>query len=280
MLKKAIDTIKKNPKILLGFAVLVIAGLLLAFPFYRSIVLTILGDYSRIDEVPDFREVVRTVAIVSPFVYMILGVFVLPPLYSYVYEAITGEKKIVWSKKSFFKYSWRIVARTVMAFFTLFAAFIVLFLFFVVPNLGFILYTAALSAWCVFWVISLTSVAVEDRFIDSLPNTFFVGRRYYFKMYLVSFVTMLPAIVLSTWFMIYFHSVGMDIAYAVPAINGNPILIVTVFLLLTLSLSIYYVFAQAFIFTYSMHCYLAEREKMNEEDRLKEQNQDKDEQKD
>ncbi len=82
-------------------------------------------------------------------------------------------------------------------------------------------------------------------------------------------ITMTPAIACSAWFMIYFHSVGMDIAYAVPTVSMDPVLIVVIFLSIALALSIYYVFAQAFLYTYSMHYYIDERAKLDEEEKLK-----------
>lgn len=270
MWKKTIDTIRKNPIMLLGFAIPVIISLGLVFPIYRSIVLTILGDYSRIDDVPNFREVVRTFAIASPFAYILMGVFVLPPLYGYVYKAVTGTEKKIWSKQGFIKYSWRVVVKSFLGFFTLFAAFILLFLLFAVPSLGFAVYTIAFSAWGVFWIISLTSAIVEDRFIDSFPNTFFVGHRYYYKMYFTSSIIMLPAILLSGWFMVYFHGVGLDISQAVPTLDILPNWIIAIFIAIVVFLSIYYVFAQAFLYTYSMHHYIVERGKLDEEDRQKE----------
>lgn len=269
MWKKTINTLKKNPRILLGFIIPVVINLILTFPIYRSIVLTLLGDYARIDDAPNFQEVVRAYAISSPFAYILLGVFVMPPIYRYVYQAVTGKEIKVWSKEGFFKYSWRVVVKSFLGFFTLFAIFVLLFLLFAVPSLGFAMYTIAFSAWSVFWVISLTSVIVEDKFVDSLPNTFFVGRRYYFRLYFTSMITMTPAIAFSAWFMIYFHSVGMDIAYAVPDINMNPTLLAVIFLTIAALLSIYYVFAQAFLYTYSMHCYIEESVKLDEEERKK-----------
>ncbi|MBN2878622.1 MAG: hypothetical protein JXN65_03235 [Clostridia bacterium] len=269
MWKKTIKTIKDNPKMLWGFIVPVLAGLVLTFPIYRSIILTLLGDYSRIDDVPNFRELVRGFAIAAPIVYILMGVLVLPPLYGYVYKAVTGKEKKIWTKDGLLKYSWRVVVKSFMNFITLFAVFIVFFLFFAVPGLGFAMYTIAFSAWCVFWVISLTSAIVEDRFIDSLPNTFFVGGRYYLKMYFTSTIVMTPAIIFSALFLLYFHGVGMDIAYAVPTLDTNPKIIVLIFLTIAGFLSVYYVFAQSFLFTYSMHYYITEREKLDEEDRLK-----------
>ena len=269
MWKKTIKTIRDNPKMLWGFIVPVLAGLVLTFPIYRSIVLTLLGDYSRIDDVPNFREVVRSFAIAAPIVYILMGVLVLPPLYGYVYKAVTGNEKKIWSKDGLLKYSWRVVVKSFLNFLTLFSIFIVLFLFFAVPGLGFALYTIAFSAWGVFWIISLTSAIVEDRFIDSFPNTFFVGGRYYLKMYLTSTLVMTPAILFSAWFLIYFHGVGMDIAYAVPTLNMDPKIIILIFLSIAGFLSVYYVFAQCFLFTYSMHYDIVEREKLDEEDRLK-----------
>ena len=270
MWKTTRQTIKKNPKMLLGFIIPVVLGLGFAFPIYRAIILTLLGDYSRIDDVPNFQQVIRYFAIASPIIYILMGVLVMPPLYSYVYEAVTGEKKNVWTKEGFLKYSWRVVVKSFLAFFILFGVFIVLFLFFVVPSLGFALYTFGFTLWLVFWIISLTSVIAEEKFVDSLPNTFYVGKRYYFKLYITSTLTMIPAILFSTIFMIYFHSVGMNIADAVPALNINPVAALIIFIAIALGLSVYYVFAQAFIFTYSMHYYIQEREKMIEEDRLKE----------
>jgi len=266
MWKKTINTIKKNPRMLWGFIIPVIVGLALVFPVYKSIVLTLLGDYSRIDDVPNFREVVRSYAIASPFIYMLMGVFVLPPLYAYIYKACTGKVKKMWTRENFVKYSWRVVVKSILGFITLFALFIVLFLFFAVPSLGFTIYTFAFSAWGVFWIISLTSVTVEDRFIDSLPNTFFIGVRYYFKMYATSALVMMPAILVSTVIMVYLHNVGMNIAYAVPTINMEPKLLAVLFILFITVLSIYYVFAQSFLFTYSMHHYINEKEKLEKED--------------
>ncbi|MEX1378237.1 MAG: hypothetical protein AB1Z23_12305 [Eubacteriales bacterium] len=269
MWKKTIETIKQYPKMLWGFTIPVIIGLATVFPVYQSIILTLLGDYSRIDDVPNFREVIRTYAFASPFAYILMAIFVLPPLYGYVYKAVTGNEKITWSQGRFFSYSWRILLKSLFAFLTLFAVFIALFLFFAVPNLGFALYLVAFSAWAVFWIISLTSVIAEDRFIDSLPNTFFVGSRYYLKMYFTSTVVMTPAIIVSAIFMIYFHNVGWDIAYAVPTIDLPPRLLALIFIFLISCLSVYYVFAQAFLFTYSMRYYLQEREKLDEEERQK-----------
>jgi len=274
MWKKTIKTLRENPRILLGFIIPVVINLGLSFPVYRSVVLTLLGDYSRIDDVPNFQEIVRAYAISSPFAYILLGVFVMPPIYRYVYKAVTGKEIKVWSKDGFLKYSWRVVVKSFLGFFILFAVFIVFFLFFVVPSLGFAMYTIAFSAWSVFWIISLTSAIVEDKFVDSLPNTFFVGRRYYFKLYFTSMITMTPAIACSAWFMIYFHGVGLDIAYAVPQISMNPILIVVIFLAIALLLSVYYVFAQAFLYTYSMHHYIEESVKLDEEEKLKIEHED------
>ena len=107
MWKKTIKTIRDNPKMLWGFIVPVLAGLVLTFPIYRSIILTLLGDYSRIDDVPNFREVVRSFAIAAPIIYILMGVLVLPPLYGYVYKAVTGNEKKIWSKDGLLKYSWR-----------------------------------------------------------------------------------------------------------------------------------------------------------------------------
>jgi len=277
MWKKTIKTIREHPRIILGFIIPVVINLGLTFPVYRSVVLTLLGDYSRIDDVPNFQEVVRAYAISSPFAYILLGVLVMPPIYRYVYQAVTGKEIKVWSKEGFFKYSWRVVVKSLLGFLSLFSIFILLFLLFAVPSLGFAVYTLAFSAWSVFWIISLTSVIVEDRFVDSLPNTFFVGRRYYFKLYFTSMITMTPAIAFSAWFMIYFHSVGLDIAYAVPDIGMNPILIVIIFLTLALLLSIYYVFIQAFLYTYSMHYYIQESAKLDEEEKAKAELEDSDE---
>ena len=270
MWKKTIETIKKNPKMLWGFTIPVIINLILVFPVYRAFILTILGKYSRIDSIPAFSETIKNYAIALPIVYILMGIFVLPSLYGFVYEAVTGIKRHIKTKEWLFKYSWRVVVKSFMGLFVLFSAFILLFLFFVFPNVGMVLYTVAFSAWGVFWIISLTSVTAEDRFIDSLPNTFYIGAKYYIKMYFTTVVVMLPAIVLSAFYLIHLHRVGLDIAYAVPSFSIAPKIIAVAFILLVVILSIYYVYANAFLFTYSMNYYILEKAKMELEEKEKE----------
>ena len=274
MWKKTIETIKRYPKMLWGFTVPVVINLMLLFPIYRSIVLTILGSYSRIDDVPNFAETVRSYVFALPIAYILMGVFVLPALYGGVYTAVTGIKRDMRTKEWFFKYSWRVVVKGFFGLFVLFSVFVLFFLFFVFPNVGFTLYTVGFSAWGVFWMISLTSVIAEDKFIDSFPNTFFVGGRYYLKMYFTTVTVMLPAIVLSTLYMIHLHKVGLDIAYAVPQFNIAPEIIAAVFILIVVLLSIYYVYANAFLFTYSMQNYIKEKDKLEMEEKEKENNAD------
>ena len=269
MWRNTVEIIRKNPKMLIGFTIPVIVGLVSVFPLYRSIVLTLLGQYSRIDEMPNFLELVRSFAIGAPFVYLLMGVFVLPPLYGYVYTAVTGEQRVAPTKEDFIKYSWRVVLKSFLALLMLLVVSVVLFLFLAVPYLGFALYMIAFSMWSVFWVISLTSVIAEDRFIDSMPNTYFVGKRYYLRMYFTAVIVMIPSILVSGAFLLYFHSVNWDIAYVVPQINLPSKLLALIFIFVVSCLSVYYVFAQAFLFTYSMKNYLIERDKLDEEETKK-----------
>ena len=268
MWKETINTIKKNPRMLWAFTIPVILTLILAFPMYRSIALTLLGNYTWIEDVPNFTEIIRSYTVVLPIAYILIGVFVLPPLYAYVYEVVTGKKKNIWTKTGFLKYSWRVIAMNLFAFLILFAFFVMLFFLFIVPTLGFTVYTIAISACGVFLIISLTSAIAEDRFIDSLPNTFFIGHRYFIKMYLTSTVIMMPSIAVSTWYIVYLHKVGMDMAYAIPTINMPPKLTVFIFLSIVFLLSVYYVFAQAFLVIYSMHHYITEKAKLELEDKI------------
>jgi len=273
MWKKTIETIKKYPKMLWGFTIPVIINLILTFPLYRSIVLTILGQYARIDDVPNFTEVVGRYFIAVPLVYLLMGIFLLPSLYGSVYGAVTGIKRTMKTREWFLKYSWRVVVKSFFGLFVLLAALVLLFLFFAFPNVGFALYTIALSAWGVFWIISLTSVIAEDRFIDSLPNTFYVGARYYIRMYITTMIVISPAIALITFYLIYLHKAGMDIAYAVPSFAVAPEIVAGIFILIAVVLSVYYVYANAFLFTYSMYHYINEKAKMEQSDNEKENKQ-------
>lgn len=274
MWKKTRQTIRANPAMLLGFTIPIIIGLVLMVPIYKSIILAILGSSTSIKEIPGFPDIIHTIVIVAPILFVLLGVFVVPPLYRYVLEACTGTVAKGWVTRGIKKYWWKVIAETLFTYLILFAMSTILFLLFAIPTLGFATYAVAVFAWGVFCIISLTATIAEEKFLDSLPNMFFIGGRYYLRLLGTSLLILIPSFLISAWYLVYFHSVGLDATMAIPNIGMSPNLMVAVFIIVTVLLCIYYIFAQAFIYTYSMHHYIAESLKLKQLERMKADKED------
>lgn len=267
MVKKTFKTLKENPTIVIGFAIFFALTLLLLIPaffgknnlfshmmnmsiFYKS------GIRAQIT----FWENYKSILIIGAIMYVLLGIFYLPPLFNRVYEVCSGRKEKGWIKRGLKKNWWRIITITIIV--CVIAIFInmIMVFFMSVPFLGFFVYVFVLLWVTTYLFIAYTATIVEKDFKQGLNDIFSVGSRIFKKEFWTVCLTTLPVLLASTGMTIYvimqvigYTSNHRTDLQMIQFIQRS----ITVYQIFTLIFIAYCIFAGAFLFTYTMHQYLA-----------------------
>ena len=253
MIKKTLDTIKSNPKVLLVFT----AAILLMSFGVSFITLKFTGSALT----PAALNYDQVLGLLSDFlVYLgILLVFALaattlvwPALGNYIHEMCTGKLEKGWYLRGLKKSWWKVPLLALIIIAITAVAFIFLALIFAyvlrAALISLLLNLALTLTISVYSIIALTAVFVEDEFSYALGNVFSLGGSYFFKLLGVAVLVYLPFFLISLLFSYITNAIGIVID------NFS----VMYFILQAVNI-IYSAATTVFILTYSMHRYLDER---------------------
>jgi len=262
MIKSTFQTLKKNPKVILVFALLLILSIvitvgpmLLVMPELTSH--TTMDDYDNLDFFTIYFKMMGIMILGS----LIIGIFVTPAIGNYVYEVCAGKLEKGWYKRGLKRGWWKVVVLTliwigVLIGVAVILAILVLLLQYIrhAVYLVFILYFVIGFTFYTYMFISLTAIMAEDKFSVALVNIFKIGNRYFFRFLGTAIVVFIPTYVAS--FILSWFSVNSMLS-----MGGN----VPGYWIIYSIICIYGVFAIAFISTYSMNQYLNKKSLLDQE---------------
>jgi len=272
MIKKTFQTLKENPAIILGFALSMILACLSVLPMIGStndmMEVIMEAAQSGVEPSPEFFTNSFMPGYLSSMalmlvLYIIVGFVILPPVLNRVYEACSDRKEDGWIKRGLKRSWWKIVVTAIIMTAALSVVFIVGMIVMFIPIIGQLAYMCAMFAASVFGIIAFTSTIAEDDFGKGLNNIFTVGKKYFFKLLGVMALVSIPIILISIVLTVFMFVNMFSMANV-----SNPELMFTELFPKIMNITwifsgimmLYYVFAYPFIYTYSMHQYLENKE--------------------
>lgn len=267
MIKKTFKTLGENPIILLGFALPVIVSFLAVLPMFP--VLGRVGDFiveyvvTGVTPAPEaFIGMIGSstaAAGLLSLASLLITIFILPPVMNKVYDACSNNGEPGWYARGLKRSWWKVIVTSMIYSAIASGVMFVAAFFMMIPRLGGVLYMLASLVIAIFGIIIFTSVIAEDQYGRGLGNAFSVGQKYFFKQLGALLLAALPIILIA---LIMFFSVVSSIAPYATSPDPQKLLgeIVGDMLgfagALAIVFSVYYIFASAFVYTYSMNQYL------------------------
>ena len=271
MIKKTFRTLGSNPVILLGFALPFIISFLAFIPMLATAddimnVIPELAAYSMETGQNPPIEMLSSISAgyfgslgLSMLTGLITSLLILPPIFQKVYEACEDKKIPGWYGRGIKRSWWKVLVSAIIISAASTGIVLVVSILLIIPLIGFLSWLAAICAIAVFAIIMLTAVIAEDDFGTGLGNTFSIGKKYFLKQLGVIILALIPGTVFTGVIGgIMYTSFAKYTVSATPAEMINELLgdVMPYMWVLMAVFYIYYIFAAAFIYTYSMHRYL------------------------
>jgi len=274
MFKKTFNTLKKNPVILLGFALPIILSLLAVLPMLFGVtgfMQDVMDASSRGADISD-TEIISFMSkyLISFATLMLISLasifLITPPVLNKIYEVCSGRSESGWYARGLKRSWWKIFVTTIIisAVSSMLGFVIAIVLF--IPFVGWLAYFAITISLSVFVILALTSVIAEDDFGNGLSNIFNVGFKYFFKQLGTVALVNLPIYLVTIAFTILGWVKIINLS-TMPSDGAAALELFTSFMpilwIFVGAVSLYSIFSSSFAYVYSMHNYLDKKPPTN-----------------
>ena len=270
MIRDSFRTIFKNPKIIIGFALPVLAILALYIPFFMSF-------FNIVDMDVDMymMPIIMLGIMLVIFLLMLAIQFVYNPiLYNYVYEAASGEVQAGWAKRGLKRNWWKIFVTTILAMIPYYILYFIMmivmmtFMFqtpddpilFALGIGGFFIIVALF--WAAFFTIAIVSVVAEEDYGEGLKSIFTFGFKNYMKLVLTNLV--IYGGIIAAWIS---YIVISDDYFGWPSrwySYSGPVMDVSLVVALGIVSIVLYAIIGSFLYTYANKLFINRREELRE----------------
>lgn len=274
MYKKTFNTIKKNPIILLGFALPILLSIAAVIPILSGItplINDVMAAESAGTQVNDmvifdfFSKYMLTFALIM--LISGLSIFlIMPPILNKIYDACSGNNEPNWYARGLKRSWWKIfVTSIIMSTISSMLGFVVVLIMFI-PIAGMFAYSVVILGLSVIVIIAHTSVIAEDDYGTGLSNIFSIGFKYFFKQLgafaLINIPTFVLSIAMSVTMGIQVFQLSYSSAIDVEIVSFFNTFMPIMYVFIGV-ISLYSVFSTSFTYVFSMHSYLDKKSQLS-----------------
>ena len=268
MIQTTFQTLKKHPELIFGVLITGLIGGIILTPaflgmdtYFENFFKMQSGDAEAIHAVVNTGALMFFLSLLSNIV---VGFLLMPALMNRTYEACAGIAEPGWLGRGIKRCWWKPFVTGLIISASATVIVLVTAIISIIPILGGLVSFAIYIGIGVFTIIAYTSTIAEDNYGEGLGGIFTTGSKYFFKLLgILALVMIVPVIIMSIFSGIFMSN--MMEGYNTGQVNDPVMMFSSMFqfmkpmIIISLVMSIYYVIAYPFVYTYSMHQYISEK---------------------